>query len=99
MMTAEEVKALEVRVGNGIEWLSEHDPHGRFYAWWQAGLTPISPLPAHEATPEVREQWQAWYAAKVTFDKLDRRLAVIEERHPQLLSWPAGWKPASAVRP
>jgi hypothetical protein len=98
-MSPDEVVALEKRVANGISWLSEHDPVGAFYAWWQAGLTPLSLLPAHEATPEVRVQWTAWYNAKLVYDKLDKKLAYAEERGYRPLAWPIGWTPAKAVRP
>lgn len=100
-MTADEIVALELRVAAGITWLSEHDPKGAFYAWWQAGLTPLSPLPAHEATPEVREWFKAWYDAKLIWDKLDKKLAVVEERHKGMLPWQVGWKGETegSVRP
>lgn len=95
-MTEAELDALKERVGNGIEWLAEHDPHGSFYAWWQAGLTPLSPLNA-AATPEVKEAWVAWYGAMLTFRKLDQKLAYYEQRG-FTSPWPIGWKPAQGVR-
>ena len=97
-MTPDEISALQTRVGNGLEWLSSHDPHGSFYAWWQAGLTPLSLLPAHEATPEVREQWVAWYNAKLVWDKLDKKLAYEEDRGHAPLPWGLPWVPERAVR-
>jgi hypothetical protein len=92
-MSPSEIEALSVRVGNGLSWLAEHDPHGSFYAWWQAGLTPQSRLPAHEATPEVVEQWREWYNAKLVWDKLDRALAAEEDRGHAPLPWALPWVP------
>lgn len=95
-----ELEIVAERVDNGIAWLSSHDPRGRFYAWWQAGLTPLSRLPAHEATPEVAEEWKAWYNAKNTWDRLYRRLEQLSDEDltkPTL--WPIGWVPTGTVRP
>lgn len=91
---------LEERVGNGITWLAAHDPKGNFYAWWQAGLTPLSKLP--NQTDEVKAAWVEWYKAKTTFDRLDRQLAAIEARSPSpTLPWAIGWKGENegSVRP
>jgi len=98
-MSPAEVTALAERVGNGLAWLADHDPTGRFYAWWQVGFTPLSRLPAHEATPEVVAEWVAWYKAKVVYDRLDRQLAKEEARGTVPLPWALPWVPGSAVRP
>lgn len=98
-VTDEEVRALEVRYGNGLQWLADHDPGSRFHCWWQAGFTPATPLPAHESTPEVAEAWKAYYKARVTFEKLDRMLTAHEVAGrsgaiPQAIKW----MPAGSVR-
>lgn len=96
--THEEMDQLAERVGNGIEWLSEHDPKGNFYAWFQAGLTPASVMPA-QTDPTLKERWTEWYRAKLVYDKLEAKLSRLEGRGYRGLTWPVGWKPASEVRP
>jgi hypothetical protein len=96
-----ELEVVADRVDKGIAWLSSHDPRGRFYSWWQAGLTPLSRLPAHEGTPEVAVEWGEWYRAKATWDKLYRRLEQLsdEPSTPPTLPWQVGWTPAETARP
>jgi hypothetical protein len=82
-VTPEAQAQLEQRVGNGTAWLAQHDPGSRFHAWFQAGLNSLSILPAHEATPEVREQWLAYYPQRILWEKLERQLSIVEERERQ----------------
>lgn len=101
-MTDVELAALQERVGNGLQWLSDHDPTGAYYAWFQVGLTPASRIPKLEGREDeaiVRTEWSAWYKAKQTYDRLDRQLAALEARAPnQGLPWALPWVPPSAVR-
>lgn len=94
--TPEDMDRLAERVGNGLTWLSEHDPKGNLYAWFQAGLTPASVMPSQSA--EVREAYAEWYRAKLIYDKLEDRLSKLEGRGYKGLTWPIGWVPAGAVR-
>lgn len=101
--TPDEVAKLQERVGNGLQWLSDNDPTGAFYAWFQTGLTPVSRIPKWEELPadeqeRLRGEWAAWYKAKQTYDQLDRRLAALEERGLAPLPWALPWVPQTAVR-
>jgi len=97
-MSPEEVAVLQKRVGDGLTWLSDNDPFGNFYAWWQVGLTPSSRLPAHEGTPDVVERFREWFKNKVLFDHLDKKLAIAEQRGQAPLPWALPWVPAREVR-
>lgn len=83
---------LQQRVANGIVWLDQHDPGGVFHLWFTAGLTPLSPLPAHPAG-DVRERWVEYFKARQTFERLDTELGRLE-------GWgrtdmgPPNWRPA-----
>lgn len=103
MPNDETLAKLQERVGNGMQWLSDHDPTGTFYAWFQVGLTPRSRIPKWEHgdvdEAQLRQEWTDWFKAKQTYDGLERRLAALEERAPnQGLPWALPWVPASAVR-
>ena len=94
-MTEEQLTALQVRVQKGIEWMLEHDPTSAFHAWFTAGLTKTSPMPAQD--DETQERWRAYYDARVLWEMLERKLAAAERRlpgYPQSLF--AGWKPRNA---
>ena len=94
-----EVAALEIRVGNGLQWLADHDPGSRFHCWWQAGFTPATPLPAHEGTPEVKADWVAYYKARQVFERLDRKLEAYErEGLSKTIPVAVKWAPAGSVR-
>lgn len=94
--TPEGMDRLAERVGNGMAWLSEHDPKGNFYAWFQAGLTPASVMPAQD--DGTKEAYTEWYRAKLVYDRLETQLSRLENRGYKGLTWPIGWKPASEVR-
>jgi hypothetical protein len=107
--TPEEVDELEVRVGNGTQWLAgvatvslglpHHDPGSRFHCWWQAGFTPATPLPAHEGTPEVKANWITYYKARQVWERLCRKLDVYERAGlSRTLPTAIDWKPESGVR-
>lgn len=82
-----ELEALQRRVGNGIDWLTEHDLSGAFHLWFEAGLTRISPMPAQDE--DRRAAWQAYYAARVTFERLERECAALEKTEGYVLPEPA----------
>lgn len=76
-----ELEALQIRVGNGIEWLVQHDPSGAFHFWFEAGLTPLSPMPAHDgADDDTRERWRAYYNARVIYERLEAELMALEAK-------------------
>ena len=88
------LEKLQQRVHDGIVWLDSHDPKGIFHLWFTAGLTPISPMPAHP-DGEVRERYREYHGARMTFERLDRELARLEKRGPTPLGDPAmQWSPA-----
>lgn len=93
-MTPDELNALGVRVGNGTQWLADHDPGGRFHTWWQAGLTPLSPLPAQEATPEIRAEWTDYFRRRQLWEQLERRLSAAEQRAASYPATVIEWQPA-----
>lgn len=95
-MTPDEVAALEIRVANGITWLDQHDPKGSFHVWWQAGLTPATPLPAHEATPEIRAAWIDYYGRRRLWEQLERKLAAAEQRDETRPVTVVAWQPGPA---
>jgi hypothetical protein len=95
-MTPEEMDALATRVGNGMQWLADNDPVGAFYAWWQTGLTPATPMPAQD--PETMEAWRNWYRQKERYDRLELALSRAESRGYRGLTWPMGWVPEGATR-
>lgn len=71
-----ELEALQVRIGNGIAWLTEHDPTGAFHLWYEAGLTRLSPMPAQDEGR--RAEWRAYYDARVTFERLWQEMETME---------------------
>lgn len=78
-MSSEELAKLQARVEAGIRWLDENDPKSIFHLWFTAGLTPISPLPAHPEG-DVKERWTEYYKARRTFERLDAECARLEAR-------------------
>lgn len=68
------LEKLQQRVGDGIVWLDEHDPKGVYHLWFEAGLTPASRLPEDAR----REEYRAYYPARLTFERLDRELAKVD---------------------
>ncbi len=67
-MSETKLEELYRRVANGIVWLQEHDPTGRFHLWYTARLTPASPMPAQDEAS--KEEWRTYYSARVQFEKL-----------------------------
>lgn len=90
----DELVRLQERVAAGIVWLDNHDPKGVFHGWFTAGLTPISPMPAQD--DETRERFREYYAARQTFERLDRECARLEGRGSP--SKPSIWQPQSGGR-
>jgi len=72
------LRDVQVRIGNGIEWLTVNDPKGVYHLWYTSGILPYSPMPAQPA--EVREQYQRYYAARKTFDSLERQEEQLQKR-------------------
>lgn len=97
-MNPDDLAQLEQRVGAATTWLAEHDPGSRFHAWWQAGLTPLSPLPAHEATPEVRAAWAEYFRWRGLYEKLESQLSRAEHRGKAALPEAVHWQ-GDVVRP
>lgn len=83
------LEQLQQRVANGIRWLSEHDPSGAFHAWYCAGLTPTSVMPAQDA--ETRAAYREYYGQRVIFDRLDRELGRVDPAWTPVEPFP--WKP------
>lgn len=73
---SEALDKLYERVRRGIEWLDEHDPGSVFHAWYQAGLTPATKMPAQP--DEVRERWQAYFKQRELFERLWKQMVVLE---------------------
>lgn len=73
------VAELDVRLGNGMVWLTERDPDGAFYIWFRAGLSESTRIPAQ--SDEVRAAWREWVPQMRNFwtlmDERDR-LAKLE---------------------
>lgn len=65
---SEQLDRLAERVGNGITWLTEHDPTGAYHLWFTGRILPSSPKPG--STPEMAEGYRAYYPARVAFEQL-----------------------------
>lgn len=75
-MSPDEVERLQQRVANGITWLVEHDPLGRFHLWFTAKLTPYSVMPAKNE--EEKAAYREYYNARVAWERLDKELARVD---------------------
>jgi len=75
-MTDDRLTTLRGRVAQGLTWLAEHDPTGAFHFWYEAGLTPRSPMPAQDE--DRRADWTAWHQARRLWGELDRQLQKID---------------------
>lgn len=95
MTASAELAKLQQRVHDGIIWLVEHDPDSVFHLWFTAGLTPLSPMPAHP-DGDVRERWTEYHRARVTFERLDAECARLEGR--PTYTGPIEWQPPKAQR-
>jgi len=62
---------LQEKVGKGITWLTEHDPTGAFYLWFQSGILPDA-MPAQSA--EVKEAYRAYRSAMAYWKSLEQLL-------------------------
>lgn len=90
-----DLERLQQRVHDGIVWLDEHDPKGVYHLWFEAGLTPASRLPEDQR----RDEYKAYYPARITFEKLDRELMRLEKRPATPLGDPRmQWKPDKEKR-
>lgn len=76
-MPAPELDEIYARVEKGVTWLTEHDPTGSFHLWFTSGLTSLSPMPAQADVR--REDWREYYAARVTFERLWRKMVALEK--------------------
>lgn len=79
-MTPEDLAALQTRVANGIRWLDEHDPGGRFHLWFEAGLTPASRMPAHEDDAETMAAWREYFPQRRKWEQLSARLEAVDRQ-------------------
>lgn len=73
-MTDEEVAKLQQRVANGIEWLSEHDPDGRFHLWFEAKIRhagPAQPAEVAAAYAEYVRRRETWERLSDALGKVD----------------------------
>ena len=75
---SDELDRLAERVGNGITWLTEHDPTGVYYLWFAGRILPSSPKPASK--PELVEGYRAYYPARVAFEQLWAAMTRQEEK-------------------
>lgn len=71
-----DVAALRERVGRGIEWLASHDEAGVFHFWFEAGISPVSRMPAQDeakrtAYAEYHRQRGRWEQLSKTLEKVD----------------------------
>ncbi|HEY6058730.1 MAG TPA: hypothetical protein VIV06_11895 [Candidatus Limnocylindrales bacterium] len=82
--------ALQVRCGNGVSWLVEHDPSGRFHLWFTAGILPGQPMPAQP--PEVQTEYRTYHRARQTWERLERELARMEGRRRAPLRTDLNWQ-------
>lgn len=73
-----ELDEIYIRVEKGIAWLTEHDPTGSFHFWFESGLTSLSPMPAQADTR--REDWAAYYSARVIFERLWKKMTALEKK-------------------
>lgn len=74
---AAELPGLYARVESGVNWLVEHDPTGAFHMWFESGLTSLSPMPAQDG--DRRDQWRAYYSARLVFEQLWRKMVTLEK--------------------
>lgn len=60
--------SLEERVGNGMVWLTDHDPTGRFHLWFTARILPGTPMPTQ--TEQSVEDYRTYYKARQQWERL-----------------------------
>ena len=70
------VERLRERVEAGINWLIEHDPKGRFHLWFSAGLSPLSPMPAHGE--DVRIAYSEYVKQRRRWEQMSKDLGRID---------------------
>lgn len=75
---SDDLDELYARVENGIRWLTEHDPTGAFHFWFQSGITPASPMPAHDGIDDAKERYTAYHSARSHFEILWGRMVRLE---------------------
>lgn len=75
---SERLPELYRRIDNGIAWLTEHDPTGRFHLWFMAKLLPSTPKPAQDEAS--KDAYAAYYPARVTFERLWSEMEREEKR-------------------
>lgn len=70
------LEQLRERVGKGITWLTDHDPDGSFHHWFEAGLSPLSPMPAQP--PERVEAWKEYHRQRTRWERLSKDLERVD---------------------
>lgn len=76
-MTDDDLTKLQQRVANGLEWLNEHDPLGRFHLWYVARISPSGPFPAQEGDPDTVAAYRDYCDRRRLWERLSSEL----ERH------------------
>ena len=64
--------AVQERIGRGIEWLRDNDPGGAFHLWFEAGILPVTPLPAQDEAR--REAYKRYWKNRSVFESLFREM-------------------------
>ncbi len=71
-----ELEQVQARVEKGIEWLTEHDPLGRFHFWFTAGILPSSPMPRQDE--ESKRAYRDYYEARRLWERLWNQMVRLE---------------------
>jgi hypothetical protein len=74
----DDIDALGERVARGMDWLTEHDPDGSYHHWFEAGLIPLSPMPAQ--SPERIAAWRDYYRQRVRWERMWKDLERLERK-------------------
>lgn len=90
-----ELEKLGIRVAAGITWLDENDPGSVFHLWFEAGLTPMSRMPAQD--DDTRARYREYYAARSTFERLDREYSRLGGYEPTRIG-SIDWNPPKEKR-
>lgn len=67
-----ELRAVQERVANAIEWLTANDPTGHFHLWFISSIQPFMPMPAQG--DETREAYRRYHKNRQVFERLWREM-------------------------
>lgn len=73
---APDVAELRERVAKGIDWLVAHDPSGAFHHWFEAGLSPLSPMPGQGE--DRRKEWQEYHRQRTRWERMSKDLERVD---------------------